>query len=114
MQMKNNASLFECSSDDEDEDYSGKLEPARPVAGDSTSSTSRVVAKLGPFSLVARWETALENLLDKFGCGGSSGDAGGGNDLSSKFFYAAPNSNDGDDMMDLIGLQFLPEDDANE
>lgn len=119
VQMKNNASLFQCPSDDEDEEGTVvKQEQDKHhhhVFGRSSAkSSSREVAKLGPFSLVARWETALENLLDKFGCGGSSGDAGGGNDLSSKFFYAAPNSNDGDDMMDLIGLQFLPEDDANE
>ena len=116
MQMKNNASLFECPSDDEDDNGPiVKLMPPkhpRPgVLGSSvSSSSSREVAKLGPNSLVARWETALENLLDKFGCGGGNG----GNDSSNKFYFATPNNNDDDDVMDLIGLQFIPDDDTKE
>ncbi len=116
MQMKNNASLFECPSDDDDDDGPVvKLMPARhhrpEVIGSSvSSSSSREVAKLGPFSLVARWETALENLLDKFGCGGGNG----GGDSSNKFYFATPINNDDDDVMDLLGLQFIPDDDAKE
>ena len=116
LQMKNNSSLFESPSDDEDDEGTvGKLEPAshhRPgmVGG---SASSREVTKLSPFSLVSRWETALENLLDKFGCGGGGGSGGNNNSNNINKFYAAPNNYDDDDMMDLIGLQFIP-DDQNE